>query len=306
MNRFPSIPTGRFAPSPSGPLHAGSLVAALGSWLDARAARGRWLLRIEDLDSPRNAPGAVDGIIACLATHGLEWDGPIVWQSERTFHYQENLDWLRQAGLVYPCGCTRREVEDAGGVYPGTCRTGLPEGRPGRAWRVRSPAGTIEFVDRAVGPQREDVRAEVGDFVLQRADGIFAYQLAVVVDDAEHQITDVVRGADLLSSTARQIALQRLLRLPQPRYLHLPLALLPDGRKLSKQNHAPALDPRLASRNLLAALALLGQALPDGLTPDSVDAGAVALPAVGAILDWAIRHWQVVPTPELFIPESAG
>ncbi len=290
MDPAPPLYTGRFAPSPSGPLHLGSLVAALGSWLDARAAGGRWLLRIEDLDSPRNALGAEQQITRCLAAHGLLWDGPVLRQHDRLSHYSDALQRLRAHDGVYPCACTRREVEDAGGIYPGTCRDGLAAGRTARTWRLRCPAGEFSFHDRARGMLQEDVARQVGDFVLKRADGIFAYQLAVVVDDSEQGVSDVVRGVDLLSSTARQRVLQQLLGFPEPRYLHLPLALLPDGRKLSKQNHAPALEPALAGSNLLRALQLLGQDLP-------CDPAAGDRLAVPEVLDWALARWQAAALP---------
>lgn len=246
--------TGRFAPSPSGPLHAGSLVAALASWLDARAHHGRWLLRIEDVDTPRTVPGAAETIQAQLLALGLRWDGEIMWQSRRGEAYARAFDALAARGQVYGCACTRREIADsqpASGVvcpdgerpYPGTCRNGLPAGRKARAWRLRVPEGVEAFQDRWMGPQAQDVARTVGDFTLRRADGLWAYQLAVVVDDAEQGVTDVVRGADLLTSTARQRVLGRLLGLPLPRVMHVPLVLDPvTGLKLSKQNHAPALD----------------------------------------------------------------
>ncbi len=246
---------GRFAPSPSGPLHAGSLVAALASWLDARAHGGRWLLRMEDVDTPRTVAGAADAIMAQLHALGLQWDGDILWQSQRNAAYQSAFDTLAARGLIYGCGCTRREIADSAlrgqttpgadgeRPYPGTCRHGLPAGREARAWRVRMPEGLEHFDDRWLGPQEQNVAQAVGDFALRRADGLWAYQLAVVVDDAEQGVTDVVRGADLLSSTARQRVLGRLLGLPTLRYLHVPLILDADsGLKLSKQNGAPAID----------------------------------------------------------------
>src|SRR5918992_1183458 len=207
---------GRFAPSPTGPLHFGSLVAAVASWLDARAARGRWLLRIEDLDAPRAQAGAADEILRALERLGLTWDGPVLYQSLRRSRYEAALHMLQTS--TYWCGCTRREIADSSlglapdgaQIYPGTCRQGLPAGKLGRALRLRTGGGAIGFEDRVQGPQRQDVAREVGDFVLYRADGQFAYQLAVVVDDAEQDVTDVVRGADLLDSTARQLFLQRL------------------------------------------------------------------------------------------------
>lgn len=262
---------GRFAPSPSGPLHAGSLATALASWLDARAQRGRWLLRIEDVDTPRTVPGAADVIMGQLRALGLVWDGDIVWQSGRNEAYQAAFDALAARGLIYGCGCTRREIADsalrgqtAPGAdgerpYPGTCRHGLPPGREARAWRLRVPDGVERFDDRWLGPQEQDVAQAVGDFALRRADGLWAYQLAVVVDDAAQDVTDVVRGADLLSSTARQRVLGRLLGLPPLRYLHVPLILDPaSGLKLSKQNGAPAIDTREPLPALQAAWAALG------------------------------------------------
>ncbi|WP_459616392.1 tRNA glutamyl-Q(34) synthetase GluQRS [Bordetella sp. 2513F-2] len=259
---------GRFAPSPSGPLHAGSLVAALASYLDARAHGGRWLLRIEDVDTPRTVAGAAETIMAQLRALSLHWDGEVMWQSRRGDAYQAAFDALAARGLVYPCGCTRREIADsarsAPGAdgerpYPGTCRAGLPAGRQARAWRLRVPPGTETFQDRWLGPQQQDVAQAVGDFALRRADGLWAYQLAVVVDDAAQGVTDVVRGADLLGSTARQRVLGRLLGLPLPRVMHVPLVVDPEsGLKLSKQNGAPALDTAHPLRCLQQAWRDLG------------------------------------------------
>jgi glutamyl-Q tRNA(Asp) synthetase len=266
---------GRFAPSPTGPLHAGSLVAALASWLDARAHGGRWLLRIEDIDAPRCVPGADRQIIDQLAACGLQADEPPRWQSTRGAAYQEALDRLLTAGWAYPCGCTRRDIELAlrarggakprGGelVYPGTCRNGL-NGRPARAMRMRTSLGAredeadIEWRDRRLGPQRQRLCDAVGDFVLKRADGLWAYQLAVVVDDAAQGITHVVRGEDLADNTPRQILLQRALGLPTPSYLHTPLVLGANGEKLSKQNGAAALDLREPLAALREAAQVLG------------------------------------------------
>jgi glutamyl-Q tRNA(Asp) synthetase len=256
---------GRFAPSPTGPLHAGSLVAALASWLDARAHGGAWLVRIEDLDPPRELPGAAEDILQTLADFGLESDEPIVRQSRRGALYHTALERLRAAGLVYACKCSRSEVIAAArehglpaGVYPGTCRElGLADG-PGRALRVRVPKEPVSFTDRACGEYVQNLELEVGDFVLRRADGYWSYQLAVVVDDAAQRITDVVRGADLLDNTPRQIALQRMLGLAQPRYLHVPVVLAPDGQKLSKQTGATALDRGDPVSGLQRATAFLG------------------------------------------------
>ena len=241
---------GRFAPSPTGPLHLGSLVAAMASWLDVRAQGGRWLVRIEDLDRPREIAGAADHIVATLATLGFRWDEPVVRQSERLSLYDAAFARLRDANLVYPCGCSRREIDHAGqdandprAVYPGTCRNGLAAGRSPRAWRMRVPADEATFEDRAFGVVRQDLARDVGDFVVRRADGQWAYQLAVVVDDAAQGVTDVVRGADLLDSTPRQRLLQDALHLPRPRTLHVPLVLDAQGNKLSKGTAATALDP---------------------------------------------------------------
>ncbi|MFD0666366.1 tRNA glutamyl-Q(34) synthetase GluQRS [Ramlibacter sp. MAHUQ-53] len=290
--------TGRFAPSPTGALHAGSLVAALASWLDARAHGGRWLVRIEDVDTPRCVPGADREILRQLAACGLVPDAPPVWQSARGAHYQAALDRLAAAGLAYPCGCSRKDIEQAlqaAGharerhgelVYPGTCRDGL-HGRPARAWRfLTRDAGTLEWTDRRLGPQRQDLAREVGDFVLRRADGLWAYQLAVVVDDADQGITDVVRGEDLADNTARQVALQRALGLPTPRYLHTPLVLGPNGEKLSKQNGAAPLDLADPLQRLREAGACLGLDI----------AGAHAAASATAATGTRIAAWLAAAT----------
>jgi glutamyl-Q tRNA(Asp) synthetase len=253
------MPTGRFAPSPSGPMHFGSLVAALASWLDARATASRWLVRIEDLDQPRVQHGAADQILRTLDRLGLYWDGEVTFQSHRIALYERALARLRDTFL---CGCSRREIADSAvslaadgaQVYPGTCRAGMPAGKTARALRVRVE-GTVSFDDRVQGSVTQDLEREVGDFVLRRADGQFAYQLAVVVDDADQGVTDVVRGADLLESTPRQIYLQRLLGFPIPRYLHVPVALDAQGAKLSKQTDARRID----WDDLQRALRFLGQ-----------------------------------------------
>ena len=252
---------GRFAPSPTGPLHAGSLVAALASWLDARAHGGQWLVRIEDVDTPRCIAGADQLILQQLATCDLVSDAAVMWQSQRGDAYQAALDALIAKGWAYPCGCSRKEIEDAqalmgharerhtAAVYPGTCRDGL-NGKAARAWRLnvqrviddlKLPT-PLTWQDRLLGHQQQDVAKDVGDFVLRRADGLWAYQLAVVVDDAAQGITHIVRGADLTDNTARQIVLQRALGLPTPSYMHTPLVLGENGEKLSKQNGAEALD----------------------------------------------------------------
>ncbi len=282
---------GRFAPSPTGPLHAGSLVAALASWLDARAHGGRWLLRIEDVDTPRCVPGADQIILQQLAACGLHSDAPVVWQSQRNAVYDAALTQLVSQGRAYPCACSRKDIEDAliaqglprarhhAAVYPGTCRleNGGLKGKPGRAWRFdvgRSDKALVHWTDRRLGEQVQAVDAEVGDFVLKRADGLWAYQLAVVVDDAAQGITHVVRGEDLADNTARQILLQRALGLSTPSYLHTPLVLGPNSEKLSKQNGAAALNLHDAA-TVMAALAqaagVLGLPAPSALSvPDAL------------------------------------
>jgi glutamyl-Q tRNA(Asp) synthetase len=280
---------GRFAPSPTGPLHAGSLAAALASWLDARAHGGRWLVRIEDVDAPRCVAGADALILAQLDGCGLRPDAPPLWQSTRGAAYGAALEALRTSDAAYPCGCTRREIESslsapgagrprhAERVYPGTCRDGL-HGKPARALRLRTqqPDGgdtVIDWHDRRLGAQRQNVTREVGDFVLRRADGLWAYQLAVVVDDAAQGVTHVVRGEDLADNTPRQIHLQRALGLPLPSYLHTPLVRAADGEKLSKGHGAKAIVPGAAAlRDALLALELD----PRGASPDELLAAAVA------------------------------
>ncbi|HEX8169605.1 MAG TPA: tRNA glutamyl-Q(34) synthetase GluQRS [Thermoanaerobaculia bacterium] len=257
--------TGRFAPSPTGPLHLGSLVAAVGSWVRARAAGGRWLVRVEDLDTPRVVPGSAEEILAALRRYALEWDGEVVFQSRRTEAYEAALATLRERGFVFDCACSRADLQrapsapDASGEarYPGNCRDGLPPGKAARAVRFRASSEIIEFDDCIRGR----VAAPADDFVLRRADGLFAYQLAVVVDDAAQGVTQVVRGADLLSSTPRQIALQRALQLPTPEYAHLPLVVNPDGSKVSKRDGAlplPTLDEVRVRDTLRVALQHLG------------------------------------------------
>jgi glutamyl-Q tRNA(Asp) synthetase len=261
---------GRFAPSPTGPLHAGSLVAALASYLDARAHNGTWLIRIEDIDEARTVPGAAEAILATLRAFGMESDGEVVWQSRRKALYQAAFD--RLDAHAYPCGCNRREIADSriglaadgAALYPGVCRDGLPQGRTARSLRVRVPepgADLIVFTDRLSGEERQQLASESGDFVLRRADGYWAYQLAVVVDDALQGITDVVRGADLLDSTPRQVYLQHLLGYPTPRYLHVPVVRNAAGEKLSKQHGALSIAPGddvAAIEALLAAAHFLG------------------------------------------------
>jgi glutamyl-Q tRNA(Asp) synthetase len=296
---------GRFAPSPSGPLHFGSLVAAVGSYLDARTQGGEWLLRMEDVDTPRNVPGAADGILNTLEIFGFEWDGPVLCQSSRFDAYAEALERLQRAGLVYGCTCSRREIADSatrpavdGGLaYPGTCRGGLPPGREARAWRLRVSDDEIAFDDRLQGRVAQHLESDVGDFVLRRADGLFAYQLAVAVDDDFQQISQVVRGADLLASTPRQIWLQHSLGFATPAYAHLPVAANAAGEKLSKQTLAPALATGQAAALLVQALVFLGQAAPAGL----------ARAPVAEVWAWAREHWSfaAIPrTPVIILPPA--
>ncbi len=284
--------TGRFAPSPTGPLHIGSLIAAAGSYLEARARGGRWLVRMEDVDTPRIVPGAADAILATLERFGFEWDDAVVWQSRRGDAYAEALERLRAGGHVFPCACTRREMADSALArdgsrrYPGTCRNGLPPGRAARAWRVRAE-GVIRFDDALQGAQEEDLARDAGDYVVLRADGVHAYQLAVVIDDAASGVTHVVRGADLLDSTGRQIHLQHCLGLPVPAYAHLPVAANTAGEKLSKQTLARAIDTLPPSGALLAALRFLGQNPPAALT------GA----PLAEIWRWARGNWRLDAAP---------
>lgn len=295
---------GRFAPSPTGPLHLGSLVAALASWLDAHAAGGRWLLRMEDLDRPRCDQASADTILRQLEAYGLIWEGAVLYQSQRDDAYTAALDALKARGAVFACTCTRRQLalarRNAAGepVYPGTCRL-HPESPGGpHAWRVRVANVSVRFEDRVHGVLQQDLAHEVGDFVVRRADGLFAYQLAVVVDDAFQGITHVVRGADLLWNTPRQIHLQRLLGLPTPAYAHVPLVTNAFGQKLSKQTLAPALPGRGRRAVLAQALAALGHPPPAELLG--------APPA--ALLGWASAHWRIdrVPTgPVIANPAEA-
>jgi glutamyl-Q tRNA(Asp) synthetase len=282
---------GRFAPSPTGPLHAGSLVSALASFLDARAHGGSWIVRIEDVDAPRTVPGAADEILATLAHFGMHSDEAPVWQSARGDAYQAAFERLQTAGFIYPCGCTRREIADslihaharhATLAYPGTCRDGL-HGKPARAWRLRVPDGdaaVITFVDRWQGPQTQNLATEVGDFALKRADGLWAYQLAVVVDDADAGITHIVRGADLLDSTARQIYLQQCLGVPTPAYLHVDVVNNDAGEKLSKQTGAAPLDRHAPLEALVEAASHLDI---------HVSAGSVDTFYSAATAEWAKR-----------------
>ncbi|MDL2357493.1 MAG: tRNA glutamyl-Q(34) synthetase GluQRS [Pseudomonadota bacterium] len=285
---------GRFAPSPTGRLHAGSVLAAVASYLDARVHRGRWLVRIEDVDEARSAPGAAEAVLALLQQLGMQWDGEVIWQSRRGALYQAAFEQLGQR--TYPCGCNRREIVDSrlgtapdgSAVYPGTCRQGLGPGKSMRSLRVRVPepgADLVAFAGRFAGPLLHHLAIDAGDFVLKRADGYWAYQLAVVVDDADQGVTDVVRGADLLDSTPRQIYLQRLLGLPTPRYLHVPVLRNAHGEKLSKQTGAAAVTPHDEAQAVAALLdAARGLGLPLGHAASLAAFWDAAIPAWAALL----------------------
>lgn len=286
----PSLSTtyrGRFAPTPSGPLHAGSLVTALASWLDARAQRGRWLIRIDDLDHARCPPGAESQILRQLEAHGLTWDEAPRRQSQHLAEYEAALTQLSAGGMLYECSCTRAQLLRAshegvdGPVYPGTCSKG-PQGSGKRSLRFRVGTGETTIDDAIQGPVSRSNEADIGDFVVRRNDGIFGYHLACVVDEQAQRITDVVRGADLLGSTLCQKRLQRALDYPVPAYAHLAVLVDEAGRKLSKQNHARPIDTRKAADNLFEALGLLGQQPPSTLERASA----------GEILDWARTHWE--------------
>ena len=284
---------GRFAPSPSGPLHFGSLVAAVGSYLDARSGKGAWLLRIDDLDRQRTVPGAADAILRALETLGMQWDETVLYQSTRDDIYHAALDILKKRDLVYPCSCSRREIADSavggidGPVYPGTCRKGLLAGRAARAERLRTQGARVEFSDRIQGRLVHDIERQIGDFVLKRADGQYAYQLAVVADDAAQSITDVVRGADLLDSTPRQIWLQQQLGFATPRYAHLPVAVNVVGEKLSKQTLARAIDTSLPVPLLNSVLEFLGQTLIEDCAPEDT----------ASFWKRAIAGWRIARVP---------
>ena len=286
---------GRFAPSPTGPLHFGSLVAAVGSYLEARVHGGEWFVRIDDLDPPRVVRGSADRILATLDACGMEWDGRIIYQSARGEAYHCALHALRQHGGLYACACSRREIADSGlagpegYVYPGTCRAGLPAGRAARAWRIDTRASVVTFDDAIQGRIEQDLAGSIGDFVLYRADRVYAYQLAVAVDDAEQGITDVVRGADLLDSTPRQIYLQRLLGLPTPRYAHLPVVVNERGEKLSKQTYAAPVDSANASAAIVGALRFLGHDAPAGLERATVR----------DLWEWAMANWRLERVPRV-------
>ena len=282
---------GRFAPSPTGPLHFGSLVAATGSYLHARQARGQWLVRIEDLDPPRTVIGAAENILHTLEAFGFHWDEPVIYQSQRNDAYEHAFQSLKSKGLVYPCACTRSELQTLQNHqsephdelhYPGLCRNGPIRNSDTYAWRFRVPKQPITFIDGIQGEQCINLQDSIGDFVIKRRDGLFAYQLAVVVDDAAQGMTDVVRGADLLSNTPRQIALQHALGLPTPRYAHLPVITDVHGLKLSKSTHAAALDLEHPVITLWQVLHCLRQDPPESLKHSNLN----------TLWDWAIAHWN--------------
>ncbi len=280
---------GRFAPTPSGPLHFGSMIAAIGSFCDARAHGGQWQVRIDDIDTPRAVTGVADEILRTLEAFALQWDGRAVYESQNRDAYHHALHSLRATGRVFACSCSRREISKAGirgadgPVYPGTCRTAPRADRPVRSLRLRvEDSDTIGFTDQLQGRFSQDLAASVGDFVIYRADGVFSYHLACAVGDAHQSITHVVRGADLIDSTPRQIYIQRLLNLPTPRYLHLPVATNRHGEKLSKQTHATPVERARAPQTIYAVLRFLGQQPPEELAHWSAQQA----------IDWAVNAWQ--------------
>jgi len=288
-----TIYRGRFAPSPTGPLHFGSLVAALGSYLEAKTQNGEWLLRMEDLDPPRESPGAADAILRCLDLFGFEWHGEVMYQSQRHDAYAVALEQLHEDGLIFHCNCSRKALQPFT-LYPGYCRNNRAHNKQGHAVRLLTliEHPTIQFKDRLQGEHQQHIAREVGDFIIRRADGLFAYQLAVVVDDAAQGITEVIRGSDLLTVTARQIYLQQRLKLTTPSYGHLPIAINHNGEKLSKQTLAQALDPKKPTQQLWQALAFLGQHPPQELQYDTLN----------QIWLWAQEHWHwenIPPHPAL-------
>ena len=285
---------GRFAPSPTGPLHFGSLVAAVGSYLDARAHNGQWLMRIEDIDPPREVAGAADDILRTIEELGMHWDGPVVYQGARDRYYDDALQQLQQQGHLYGCTCTRKEIADSSlktgksNAYPGTCRNGLPPGREARALRVRVNDSSITVNDRLQPALKQCLETETGDFIVRRADKLIAYQLAVVVDDADQDITHVVRGVDLYASTPRQVHLQTLLGYPTPGYLHLPVAVNGQNEKLNKQTHARHIGQPDSLTAVTDVLRFLGQPLPDSVEDASLD----------ELWKWAIAHWAIESLPD--------
>jgi len=276
---------GRFAPAPSGPLHFGSIISALGSFLQAKSRSGKWLARIEDIDKPRNQPGSTENILHTLEALGLHWDEEVLIQSQRVPVYREILEQLIECDLVYPCICTRSQTK--GIPYPRTCRNGIYIKNKKRSLRLRTTPDITGFIDQVKGGFHQQLESDAGDFVLRRADGIIAYHLAVVIDDQYQGITEIVRGADLLDSTPRQIYLQKLLGYMTPAYCHLPVATNNKGMKISKQNHAPGVDRQNAANVLFKALEFLGQQ-PD---PQLINA------SVDEIIQWGIQHWKLSTVP---------
>lgn len=288
MTNPPGQYRGRFAPSPTGPLHFGSLLAAIASYAQARVHEGAWLLRIEDIDPPREPPGSDQLILACLEAYGFEWDGPVVYQSTFTPRHERLVEDLIHAGKAYPCSCSRRDLADAprgplGAIYPGTCRNGcLSEDV---AIRLRTNDEPIAFDDALQGRIEQRLASESGDFIIRRRDGLIAYHMAVVVDDYDQGITEIVRGIDLLDSTPRQIWLQQQLGFPTPEYVHIPVAINTQGQKLSKLTGAAGLDTGNPAPTLVSALAALGQAPPEELAQQSLE----------TIWQWALANWSLVP-----------
>lgn len=287
---------GRFAPSPTGSLHFGSLVAAVASYCDAKANQGKWLVRMEDLDKPREIAGAADTILGQLEAFGFTWDGEILYQSQRSAIYTEAFQQLNAQNVLYPCTCTRKEIADSsqqwgieGVIYPKTCLTQALKPHASIAWRVKTNAAPIQFEDAIQGAISQQLNTAVGDFILKRADGLFAYQLAVVVDDAAQGINHIVRGADLLASTPRQIYLQQLLQLQTPHYAHVPLACNAAGEKLSKQTLAKTIDASHAHQLIVEALAFLGQQPPDELKNATL----------ADMWRWAFANWQLANVPKM-------
>lgn len=291
---------GRFAPSPTGPLHFGSLIAATSSYLEAYVNNGDWIIRVEDLDKPREVAGATDSILQTLQAFGFEWNDKILYQSQRLDAYQAAFDTLNNNDLIYPCSCSRKEIVDSatgmgveGFIYPGTCSNGLSKRNIFKlsnhlSYRVKVPQSALEFSDAIQGKITQNLATDIGDFILKRADGLFAYQLAVVLDDAVQGITHVVRGADLLDSTPRQIYLQQLLGLTTPNYAHVPIASNTQGEKLSKQTLAQALDGKNANQQLWQTLIFLGQSPPNELQYESLN----------TVWRWAKIHWAIQKVPK--------
>lgn len=287
---------GRFAPSPTGPLHFGSLIAATASYLEARANKGTWLIRMEDLDKPREIAGAADSILNTLEAFGFQWDKPVTYQSQRDHAYTQALSTLKERHLVYPCTCTRKEIADSsaligieGAIYPRTClKQALKKNHP-LAWRIKTEDKTVGFHDAIQGTVVQNLLHDIGDFVLKRADGLFAYQLAVVIDDAAQGVTHVVRGADLLHSTPRQIYLQSLLNIDTPSYMHIPVAANQEGQKLSKQTLALGLNTQDTVTQLWHALDFLNQNPPSELKSAEIN----------TCWEWAMTHWHSNQIPRV-------